>query len=102
MEAAAAGFEVCVPVSGGVTGLCGNGKAVEAVLALTHVLGVELSFRGVHLKRGRMAFREGLVFIGKNSRYVEGVSGAPYAAFSVNETFEAFGEGFSSYVEAAQ
>ena len=102
MEAASSHLKVCVPVACGVIGLSGNGKAVEAVGPFTDVLGIELTFRGVYFQIGWMALRERLILIGHNSGNMEGVSGTPYSALSVNETLEAFGDGFTSNIKTAQ
>ena len=73
METASSNLQVCVPVACGVVGLGGDGKTVEAVLALLYVFGVELALGGVHFQSCGMAFREGRIFIGHNCSYVEGV-----------------------------
>ena len=102
MERTTANFEVGVPVSRGVIGLCGDCKTVESVCAFAHVFSIELAFGGVHFKGCGVALRQGFSFIGHNGSHVHCVSGAPYAALSVDKGFEAFLDNFSAGVKTAE
>ena len=102
VEGAAAHFEIGVPVAGGVCVLRGDIVGEEAVFAGAHHAAVELPFRGIKLQGGRMAGREAVAFVGKEHVHVEGVAGAPDAAFAVDKGLEPLLHGFPAHVKAAQ
>ena len=101
VEAAAAHFEVGVPVAGGVIGLGGDVKTEEAVGSLAGEFAVERAGRGIHLQGGGMGRWKVSALVGHDGGHVQGISRAPHAAFSVNEGLDALLNHFSAHVEAA-
>ena len=101
VEAAAAHFQVRTPETGGIVFARGNVEGEEAVGALAGDLGMERSFRGVHLQGGRMVFREGLALVGHDGGHMQGVTGTPDAAFAIDEGLHALFQDLAAYVEAA-
>ena len=101
VEAAAAHFQVGVPVAGGVIGLGGDVEAEEAVGALSGVFSVERARRGVDFQRRGMGRWQTLSLFRHDGRHVQGVAGAPHAALAVDVGLDALLEHLAAYVEAA-